>query len=65
METHRDIRQEEREEARAERRQHRWRMQNDPLYHYVPELGGWYDEDEEAEERNIAEDIMKLIEDNW
>jgi hypothetical protein len=40
-------------------------MQNDPLYHYVPELGGWYDEDEEAEERNIADDIMKLIEDNW
>ncbi|KAL5335212.1 hypothetical protein BJX70DRAFT_375797 [Aspergillus crustosus] len=65
MEAHRDIRQEEREEPRAEKRQHQWQMHNDPLYHYVPELGGRYDEDEELEERNVADDIMKLIEDNW
>lgn len=40
-------------------------MQNDPLYHYVDELGGWYDEGEEVEERHIADDIMRLIEDNY
>lgn len=52
-------------EARAEEWLHQWRMENDPLYHYVPDLGGWYDEDEEVEERHIADDIMKRIEDSW
>jgi hypothetical protein len=49
--------------ARAER-QYQWRMQNDPLYHYVSELGGWYD-DEEVEERHVADDLIRLIKDNY
>lgn len=36
-----------------------------PDYHYVPELGGWYDSDEECEERNRADDIMRMIEGDW
>lgn len=36
-----------------------------PDYHYVPELNGWYDTDEECEELNRADDLMKMIEGDW
>jgi hypothetical protein len=38
---------------------------SNPAYHYVPELDGWYDSDEECEERNRADDIMRMIEGDW
>jgi len=34
-------------------------------YHYVPELSGWYESDEECEERNRKDDKMKIIEGDW
>ncbi|KAH7254928.1 hypothetical protein MRS44_016417 [Fusarium solani] len=36
-----------------------------PDYHYVSDLGGWYDTDEECEERNRADDLMKMLEGDW
>ena len=36
-----------------------------PDYHYVAELQGWYDSDEECEARNIADDVMKILEGDW
>jgi hypothetical protein len=33
-----------------------------PDYHYVHELAGWYDTDEECEERNRADDVIEMIE---
>jgi hypothetical protein len=33
--------------------------------HWCPELDGWYDTDEGAEQNNINHNIISLIEDNW
>ncbi|KAI0851656.1 hypothetical protein F5Y00DRAFT_274569 [Daldinia vernicosa] len=37
----------------------------DPNYHWVPDLDGWYDSDEECEERNRCDDLINMIEGNW
>nr|CEG03909.1 unnamed protein product [Fusarium acuminatum CS5907] len=52
------------EEQEAEVRHYAARPFN-PDYHYVPELNGWYDTDEECEELNRADDLMKMIEGDW
>jgi hypothetical protein len=36
-----------------------------PGYHYIPELAGWYDTDEECEELNRADDLLKMIQGDW
>lgn len=36
-----------------------------PAYHYVSELDGWYNSDEECEARNAADDMIRMIEDNY
>ncbi|KAI0528366.1 hypothetical protein GGR58DRAFT_496221 [Xylaria digitata] len=36
-----------------------------PKYHYVPDLNGWYDTDEECEEHNRSDDIIKMMEGDW
>lgn len=38
---------------------------HDPHYHYVDDLNGYYDTDEECEEHNRNDDLMKMYEDNW
>jgi hypothetical protein len=34
-------------------------------YHWVPELHGYYDTDEECEENNRNDDLIKELEDRW
>ncbi|KAI1131603.1 hypothetical protein F5Y10DRAFT_261984 [Nemania abortiva] len=36
-----------------------------PDCHYVSELHGWYNSDEECEERNRSDDIIRMIEGEW
>ncbi|KAK7422448.1 hypothetical protein QQZ08_009500 [Neonectria magnoliae] len=52
------------EEQEAEVRHYATRPFN-PNYHYVPELNERYDSDEECEELNRADDLMKPIEGDW
>ncbi|KAH8586109.1 hypothetical protein B0O99DRAFT_84920 [Bisporella sp. PMI_857] len=37
----------------------------DPNYHWVAELDGYYDSDEECEERNRCDDLIKMLEGDW
>ncbi|KAH8802520.1 hypothetical protein F5884DRAFT_860883 [Xylogone sp. PMI_703] len=37
----------------------------DPSYHWVDDLYGYYDSDEECEEHNRCDDILKMIEGDW
>ncbi|KAI0390680.1 hypothetical protein F5Y17DRAFT_47988 [Xylariaceae sp. FL0594] len=39
-------------------------LTNDMETHYVSELGGWYNSDDECEERNRLDDIVRFLEDN-
>jgi len=48
------------EEAHAEARRQRWRAGNLD-YHWVSELHGWYDTDEECEERNTNDDLLNML----
>ncbi|KAL6901319.1 hypothetical protein GGI43DRAFT_383649 [Trichoderma evansii] len=48
-------------EAEEEDRRYAARRSN-PHYHYVPELSGWYDDDEECEERDAADDMINMME---
>lgn len=34
-------------------------------YHWVSELHGYYDSDEECEELNRSDDLLKMIEGDW
>ncbi|KAF2970371.1 hypothetical protein GQX73_g3195 [Xylaria multiplex] len=47
------------EEQEVEARAYAAREFN-PNYHYVPDLSGWYDSDEECEEHNRSDDIIKF-----
>ena len=33
--------------------------------HWCPELSGWYDTDDEAEQNNINDDLVKMLEGDW
>ena len=50
-------------EDRAEAEQWRLRPKN-PQYHWVDDLHGYYDTDEECEEHNRNDDLMRAYEDN-
>lgn len=51
-----DALEQEEEEAEADRRERR-RRANDPRYHWVAELHGYYDTDSECEESNMNDDL--------
>lgn len=48
-------------EVEAEARSYAARL-FDPHYHYVPDLSGWQDSDEECEARNLADDSKNMLE---
>jgi hypothetical protein len=37
----------------------------DPTFHWVDDLHGYHDTDEECEEHNANDDIMKVLEGDW
>ncbi|KAF2181490.1 hypothetical protein K469DRAFT_520708, partial [Zopfia rhizophila CBS 207.26] len=39
--------------------------ERDPRYHWVDDLHGYYDTDEECEEHNANDDLIKMIEGDW
>ncbi|KAK3709310.1 hypothetical protein LTR37_011048 [Vermiconidia calcicola] len=52
------------EEARSEAES--WvQRANDPRHHWVDDLHGYYDSDEECEEHNTNDDLMKMLEGDW
>ena len=48
-------------EARLGTRERRARADDDH-YHWVDDLDGYYDTDEECEEHNLNDDLMKMME---
>jgi hypothetical protein len=51
-------------ESKAEAAHQRQRA-DDPACHYVDDLDGYYDTDDECEEHNTNDDLMNMIEGGW